>query len=431
MNGEYVGAWINPSGRPQEFVYAPDWLASRSARPLSLSMPLTEAAAHKGAVVEHYFENLLPDSGEIRRRISQHVGASSDKPFDLLEKIGRDCVGALQLTVDREAAPSVRAIAASPISDSEIERLLSKISGPPVLGAPELDDDFRLSIAGAQEKTALLFRNGRWFRPRGATPSTHILKLPVGLLPGGVDLRTSIENEWLCARILAAYGVPTAKCSIAFFGSQKTLVVERFDRRLASDKSWIMRLPQEDFCQATGVSPMQKYQSEGGPGIEAIMDILLGSEVADEDRKDFFRTQILFWMLCAIDGHAKNFSLFLNAGGNYRLTPRYDVLSAYSALGSKAGTLSAHKIRMAMAVRGSSKAHYHWNDILPRHFVPMAQRCGLGSDIGRILEELIERTDSVIDSIQSSLPVDFPQPLAHDVLTGLRSAGARMSRGKN
>ncbi|MFT3906023.1 MAG: HipA domain-containing protein [Steroidobacteraceae bacterium] len=282
--------WIRPAGRPQEFVYAPQWLASRSARPLSLSMPLTEGAAYKGSVVERYFENLLPESGAIRQRIVQHVGAQSDNAFDLLEKIGRDCVGALQLSVDRDARPDVRTINASPVSDGEIEQLLLKTSGTGTFGTPELDDDFRLSIAGAQEKTALLFHKGRWCRPHGATPSTHILKLPLGMLPNGVDLRTSVENEWLCAQILTAYGVPTARCSMARFGSQKALAVERFDPRLSADGTWIIRLPQEDFCQALGVAPTQKYQTDGGPGIEAIMNTLLGSEVAEEDRRDFFRS---------------------------------------------------------------------------------------------------------------------------------------------
>jgi serine/threonine-protein kinase HipA len=135
MNGAYVGEWINPASKPHEFVYAQDWLASDSARPSSLSMPLIEGAGYKGSVVERYFENLLPDSGEIRRRISHHVGANSDKAFDLLEKIGRDCVGALQLTVEREPAPYVYTITASPISDSQIEQLLLKTSGSPSFGA--------------------------------------------------------------------------------------------------------------------------------------------------------------------------------------------------------------------------------------------------------------------------------------------------------
>jgi serine/threonine-protein kinase HipA len=178
-----------------------------------------------------------------------------------------------------------------------------------------------------------------------------------------------------------------------------------------------------------GVAPTQKYQADGAPGIEAIMGILLGSEAADEDRRDFFRTQILFWMLCAIDGHAKNFSLFLNAGGSYLLTPRYDVHSAHHALGTKAGRLSPHKLKMAMAIRGSKGSHDNWSDILPRHFELTAQRCGLGSRIGRMMEELIERTGSVADSVQDLLPADFPQELAHDVLDGLRASAGRMKAG--
>lgn len=185
-------------------------------------------------------------------------------------------------------------------------------------------------------------------------------------------------------------------------------------------------MPQEDFCQATGTAPTQKYQADGGPGIESIMDILLGSEIANEDRKDFFRTQILFWMLCAIDGHAKNFSIFMNAGGSYRLSPRYDVLSAYNVLGTKAGTLSRHKVRMAMAFRGNKALYYTHKDILPRHLKQMGTRCGLGNAIDRMLQELIERTDPVVDSVQSTLPDDFPQELACDVFTGLQSSAEQM-----
>lgn len=426
MNGEYVGEWINRAGGPQEFIYAEEWLVSRSSRPLSLSMPLTETAAYKGQLVERYFENLLPDNGEIRRRVSQHVGAQSDKAFDLLEKIGRDCVGALQLTVDREPAPNVREITASPINEAEIEQLLLKTSGSQGFGTLGPDDDFRLSIAGAQEKTALLLQDGRWLRPHGATPSTHILKLPLGVLPTGINLSTSVENEWLCAQILSAYGVPTAKCWIDQFASQKALIVERFDRRLSSDKTWIVRQPQEDFCQAVGVGPAQKYQSNEGPGIERIMDILLGSEQAHEDRLDFFRTQILFWMLCAIDGHAKNFSIFLNAGGSYRLTPRYDVISAYNVLGSRAGTVSPHKVKMAMGVRGSKSLHYSWNEILPRHFKQMAVRCGLGNEVANMMQELSERTPSVVTAVGKELPSNFPQKLVEDILGGLTSCAEKM-----
>jgi serine/threonine-protein kinase HipA len=427
MNGQYVGHWTSAPGKPQEFAYDSGWVNSESARPLSLSMGLNGGYTYKGEVVERYFENLLPDSDDMRRRIGRHVGARSDKAFDLLEKIGRDCVGALQLTVERDPAPMVHKIDATPITKGGIEKLLLKTATTPALGAVEEDDDFRISIAGAQEKTALLNLDGRWMRPHNATPSTHILKLPLGQFPGGLDLRTSVENEWLCAQILSAFGVPTAKCSISTFGSQKVLVVERFDRRMARDGKWLLRLPQEDFCQATGGSAAQKYESQGGPGIEMIMNILLGSEVPDEDRLDFFRTQVLFWMLCAIDGHAKNFSLFLNAGGSYRLTPRYDVLSAYHVLGGRSDQLSSGAVKMAMAVRGSKAPHYLWNKIQPRHFEQMAHRCGLGNVIRPMMDDLIEKTPGVIQSIQALLPDQFPRDLAKTIFRGLQACANRLA----
>src|ERR1700722_3142818 len=236
MNGQYVGRWTNAAGKPPEFEYASDWVGSDSARPLSLSMPVEGEFVYKGPVVERYFENLLPDNDDIRRRIGRHVGARSDKAFDLLEKIGRDCIGAVQLTVEREPPPNVHTIDATPIDEAGIEQLLVKTSSAPSFGSFDEDDDFRISLAGAQEKTALLNLDGRWMRPHNATPSTHIFKLPLGKLPGGLDLRTSVENEWLCAQILTAYGVRTANCSIGQFGSQKALIVNRFDRRLARDK---------------------------------------------------------------------------------------------------------------------------------------------------------------------------------------------------
>lgn len=86
------------------------------------------------------------------------------------------------------------------------------------------------------------------------------------------------------------------------FGEQKVLVVERFDRLLAKDRAWYIRLPQEDFCQATATAPALKYESDGGPGIEKIMEMLLGSQNAEGDRRDFMRTQLVFWLLAAIDG---------------------------------------------------------------------------------------------------------------------------------
>lgn len=187
-------------------------------------------------------------------------------------------------------------------------------TGPGRLRA-ENDDDFRLSLAGAQEKTAHDPARQRWRRPLGATPTTHIFELPLGLVGNReADMRTPVENEWLCAQVLAAFGVPVAPCEIRHFGAQKALVVERFDRRLASSGDYWLRLPQEDFCQATGTPPHLKYEADGGSGLVDIARILHSAESRDDDLATLLRAQLLFFLLAATDGHAKNFSIFLLPG---------------------------------------------------------------------------------------------------------------------
>ncbi len=419
MNGEHVGRWSMQPGKPDEFVYASDWLISDGARPISLSMPL-RPTPYQDSTVAAYFDNLLPDNRRIRERLQRRFGARSSGSFDLLAEIGRDCVGAIQILPDDVPAPNVRTIDSEPITDRQVERLLTTMLTSPI-GPADESEDFRISLAGAQEKTALLMQGREWRRPRGATPSTHILKLPIGTGGGGIDLTTSVENEWLCARILKAYDIPVAACWMDRFGAQKVLVVERFDRKPSADRSWIVRLPQEDFCQTFGMSSDRKYESDGGPGIRAIMSRLLGSSQAEQDRYDFLKTQMLFWMLCAIDGHAKNFSVFIEAGGSYRLTPRYDVLSAFPVLGTSNGQIPPRKARMAMAVEGRNR-HYHWHSILPRHWEETARRCGIGAAYPALRDELIKRTEPAIDAVKREIPGDFPSAVADSIFDGLEAS---------
>ena len=270
MNGELVGEWRRPARRGPEFAYAESWLAAPAARPISLSLPLRPHSQPYRKGVEEFFDNLLPDSRAIRERIQRRFGATSVGAFDLLQEIGRDCVGALQLLPEGHSPVSVRSITAQRLTAGGVENILIG-SLTPGLGRgaqDEASDEFRISLAGAQEKTALLRHEGAWYRPIGSTPTTHILKLPIGGNPQGIDLSTSVENEWLCAQIARGFGIPVAECSMETFGEQKALVVERFDRALTRNGKWYMRLPQEDFCQATGTAPVRKHESDGGPGIE-------------------------------------------------------------------------------------------------------------------------------------------------------------------
>ena len=420
MNGEHVGEWRRAAGGGNEFAYAESWLDSGSGRPISISLPLRPPAQPYRKGVVEFFDNLLPDSRAIRERIQRRFGTSSTGAFDLLQEIGRDCVGALQLLPEGHPPGNVRTIEAKRLTTGGVAKILAGVLNPAFGAGQMADDDFRISLAGAQEKTALLWRDGEWYRPTGSTPSTHILKLPIGGNPQGIDLSTSVENEWLCAQIVEGYGIPVAQCRMETFGTQKALVVERFDRRLSADGKWFMRLPQEDFCQATATPPALKYENDNGPGIERIMELLRGSDQAAADRRDFMRTQLVFWLLAAIDGHAKNFSIFLQSGGAYRLTPRYDILSAHPMLGHGRGKLSPHKIRMAMAVRGKNR-HYRWQEIAARHWLETAKRCGL-SEMKAIMEEVIAQTPKVVEQAKARLPRRFPDQIAATILSGTAAA---------
>lgn len=345
-------------------------------------------------------------------------------PFQLLAKLGRDCAGAIQLLPEGETPSDLYAINGEALTTAGIAQRLRNATSAQALGQLDQDADLRLSIAGAQEKTALLRHAGQWLLPHGSTPTTHIFKLPLGLVGHmQADMRTSVENEWLCAKIMAAYGIPIARCEIEHFEDQKALVVERFDRSLASNGSWIVRRPQEDMCQATGTSPLRKYQSDGGPGIAHIMDVLLGSENADQDRNNFFKTQIIFWLLAATDGHGKNFSIAHLSGGRYRATPIYDVLSAHPVIGTGKNRISPHKAKLAMAVRGSTN-YYLIEKIQRRHWLAQAQQVGLGTAAAeRLIEEVIEATEFVIGEVGKLLPADFPMDVAEAVFNGMRDHG--------
>jgi serine/threonine-protein kinase HipA len=416
-NGLRVGEWRTPARGKSEFQYHDEWIGSAEARPLSLSMQITPVP-HKGAAVEAYFENLLPDSESIRRRLQERFHTDSRAAFDLLAAIGRDCVGAVQLLPPGETPPDIRRIEVTPLTDADIERELAGITLPRGPGGE--DDEFRISIAGAQEKTALHRHGDRWCRPVGSTPTTHIFKLPLGLVGNRqADMRTSVENEWLCARIVRAFGLDVANCEIGEFGAAKALVVERFDRvRHSSGKYWL-RLMQEDFCQATATPFHRKYQADGGPGLVEIARILRGSTDAARDLGTLLRAQILFYLLAATDGHAKNFSIRILPGTRFRLTPLYDVLSAWPVIGKRSNQLPYEKTKLAMALPGS-RPHYHLKAVQRRHFAELAKRCGLGPEADRIVDEVIARVPQAIDEVAGGLPRDFPPSLRDAVFDGMR-----------
>lgn len=429
-NGSHVGRWTLTSRGDMELQYDPDWRASAVGRPLSLSLPFGLGDEPlKGPAVAHYFDNLLPDSPGIRQRIAARFRTGSVEAFDLLGVIGRDCVGALQFLPEGATPEGLDRVEGVTLDEAAIERHLLEVVTPGRLGsARDPDDDFRISLAGAQEKDAFLRWNGRWMKPRGATPTTHIFKLPLGLVGGRqADFSTSVDNEWLCLKLLAAYGLPVPNAEIAAFGKQRVLVVERFDRVVSSDGQRLLRLVQEDFCQATGCSPLAKYEAEGGPGLGELFTLLQQSQDAERDLRTLMASQLLFWMLRAPDGHAKNFSIHLLQGGRYRLTPLYDVMSAYPVMGDGPSQWSSRELKLAMALVGKNR-HYEVAHIQRRHFNSTAKRYGYGETAEPLIQEMIERTPLIIEKVQRALPDGFSLEVADKVLSGLQSAAHALER---
>ncbi|MEX0409778.1 type II toxin-antitoxin system HipA family toxin [Aquibium sp. LZ166] len=402
LNNRLVGFLNKETSGAIDFWYDQSWLDWEHALPISLSLPLRETP-FRGEPVIAVFDNLLPDSDALRRRVAEKVGARGTDAYSMLAAIGHDCVGALQFIAGDDAAMDTTGTIKGEIVDDEaIDKLLRGLAQAP-LGLSR-DDEFRISIAGAHEKTALLWHDGKWLKPHGTTPTTHIFKTQIGTLPNGIDLSNSIENEFYCLKFLEAFGLPVNNAEIRTFGKTKALVIERFDRRWTSDGR-LLRLPQEDCCQALSVPPTLKYQSDGGPAMVAILDLLKGGDTPAEDQAAFIKAQILFWLLGATDGHAKNFSVFLGSGGTYQLTPFYDVLTAQPSFDSH--QIQRKKMKLAMSV-GDSR-HYRIDQIHARHFIQTGAEAGLPKSlVPDAIQEIAARANDAIESIEKSLPKGFP-----------------------
>ena len=212
MNNQRVGELTKLANGAHTFKYAPEWLESRYARPLSLSLPLQRGNITSDAVF-NFFDNLLPDSPIVRDRIVKRYHAKSRQPFDLLSEIGRDSVGAVTLIPEDETVTHP-IMAWEKLTEARLEEVLTAYKADIPLGMIREENDFRISVAGAQEKTALLRIGNDWCIPKGITPTTHIIKLPIGEIrqPNAtLDLSQSVDNEYYCLLLAKELGlnVPT------------------------------------------------------------------------------------------------------------------------------------------------------------------------------------------------------------------------------
>lgn len=416
MNGRLIGSVKKTTHDNLNFTYAKTWLDTPGARPISLSLPLLNKP-FKTNQVQHFFDNLLPDNPKIKSRIQAKFKTKSGHTFDLLAAIGKECAGALQFIPGRIPIfnPKIRF---EPLKDTTIAARLRDIKNYPLGMAAGLDT-FCLTLSGSKEKAAFLYHSDTWARPRDKTPTSHILKLPT-------TIPNQLENEWLCLKITEAFGLPVAHAHLLHFEDIQTLAIKRFDRQYSSDKSWLMRLPTEDLCQALGVPSLSKYTQDGGPDIKTIMRFLLGSANPIHDRDVFYCSQILFWLLAATDGHAKNFSIFIQPEGKYHLTPLYDISSSYPLMAQK--SIHPEKIQMAMPLH-TKPATLHWHQIKRQHFLETAKSIHYSVERAEaILDDMLTRVDSVIEQVAINLPLHFPKGVSEPIFEGMRFVKNKLSK---
>lgn len=352
--GSIAGTLEQAEGRTT-LRYEDAWRSFEGAIALSLSLPLSKRE-HGHDPVDAFLWGLLPDNELVLERWGKQFQVSSRNAFRLLAHVGEDCPGAFQI-VTRERCEAMRGERRGVqwLLPADVEQRLAAIRVDPSQTRTARDKG-QFSLAGAQPKIALHRDGARWGVPYGRTPTTHILK------PPSTDFEGFAENEHYCLRLAQRVGLPVARSEVLRFGDEVAFVVERFDRLRTTDS--VMRVHQEDLCQALGVSPTRKYQNEGGPTPKAIVELLRSvSSRAAEDASTFVDALALHWILGATDAHAKNYSLLHAGRGSIRLAPLYDVASALPY-----PHLPQRKLKLAMSVGGE----YGMHAIRARHVAKLA-----------------------------------------------------------
>ncbi|HEY9774838.1 MAG TPA: type II toxin-antitoxin system HipA family toxin [Planktothrix sp.] len=312
-----------------------------ASRSLSLSMPIRDEP-YTNKACEAYFGGLLPDNTQTKQLIAKLYGIASNSSFGLLEKIGFDCAGAVSLVEHSESVEETAAfkLRGCTLSEEELYTHLKELPDRPLFIGIE---GLRISLAGAQEKTALCVIDGEICVPNQNVPTTHILK------PRIRGLEQSVVNEYLCMRLAKIVGIQTPNVEIRTAGEIEYLLVERHDRFI--ENGLITRIHQEDFCQALGVVSTKKYQSDGGPSIQNCFDLLEKTTYPALAKVELLKRVIFNYLVGNADCHGKNFSL-LHTESSSILAPAYDVLCTAIYVADSSNQLLSTKF--AMAIGGES-----------------------------------------------------------------------------
>jgi serine/threonine-protein kinase HipA len=385
LNGKEAGRVHNDARGRLTFVYSDDWRQATDTYPLSLSMPLA-AKEHGRSVTEAYLWGLLPDNEQILARWAAKFQVSARNVFALISHVGEDCAGAVQFVTPHRLAAIRRGTEDKVewLDESDIAKRLQTLRQDHAAWRLPRDTG-QFSLAGAQPKTALLLQNDRWSIPSGRIPTTHILKPPTGHFDG------YSENEHICLGLARSLGLPTAQSKVMRFGEEIAIVIERYDRQYG-DNDIIIRVHQEDVCQALGIMPTKKYQNEGGPSPANIVELLRTYSTDRQTDVDTFTAALGFnWLIAGTDAHAKNFSLLLS-GARVRLAPLYDVASILPY-----DEFDLRKVKLAMKV-GSE---YKLSQIGLRQWQKFAREARVDTD--KLIERLIAMSKQLPDEANAAL----------------------------
>ncbi|MFL0274307.1 type II toxin-antitoxin system HipA family toxin [Mycobacterium sp. SMC-19] len=402
LSGRIIGAITQVDGKPR-FTYIDEYADDPDATPLSLSMPLAIGKNYDYRVTAPWLSNLLPDDDRVRENWAREMGVSASNATELLEQVGHDVAGAVQLAAPAEIENVLaRQGSLEVVSEAIIGKRLRELVSHPSHWA---DADEGWSLAGAQSKfTVARTPDNEWAWAHGSAPSTHIIKPGIGRYPG------QALNEHLCLRALEQVGIVTAKTDFTSFDGVEAIAVERYDR-LRLPNGTIVRIHQEDMCQALSVWPQNKYTSNGGPSAVDISKLL--SKVASQRDVDRFTDVVVAqYLLGAPDGHAKNYSAILD-GEDVTLAPIYDVASILPYERREGSGLD----RVAMSLGGHNK----FGDVRMRHIERFATNTGTDPD------RLVARTREMMTDLPAVIS-DVASKSSGEGLAELSEALVRETR---
>ena len=296
------------------FQYSPDWLQRPDAIPLSRSLPLRDEV-FRGRHARPFFAGILPDEAP-REQVARILGVSERNDFALLERIGGECAGAVTLLPENAPHPALAETRTRPLTEQELEQVVAELPRRPLLAGSE---GLRLSLAGSQSKLPVVLHGATVALPLGNTPSTHILKPEPERFPG------LVANEALCMTLARNIGLNVPPVSTRLIANKPCILVQRYDRDTRPDGT-VLRIHQEDFCQALGIPPEHKYQQEGGPLLRDCIALLREwSTIPALDIPAFLDGVIFNVLIGNADAHGKNYSL-LYRQNHRRLAPLYDLV---------------------------------------------------------------------------------------------------------